>query len=332
MKPSYIIGTVIIAVLCYSATPSQTEIKCSPSDQPCIVEGPETKKTGNITVSRSISDTKFKAFKELRQIEDVSASGAKEEFRSLTALTPAPTPKPDDQAAAPKPASNGSNPAELITRVELKYQYQNFNFGDLQGVLIVRGDYAFSKAVSFRADLPILYFNSKTTGLKSKGGIGDIVTSMTFVKMFSTKFVGAFVPRVDFPTATYSGLGSGKYAFKPLVAGVRPLRSGLALVGVLEYRVSFAGKVNRADIHEVSIKPILLKSFLSGSLKGFYANPKADIVIDFENNNRATLQAGLDMGKVLTKNMVVFWAPTVHVAGTKKESFKFEIGLRYLFR
>jgi hypothetical protein len=240
---------------------------------------------------------------------------------------------PDPQAAKPAvPASNGTNPAELITRMEVKYQYQNFAAGDLHGIAIIRGDYAFTPKIAFRMDLPILHFDSKTPGLSSESGIGDIVTSMTFVKIFSRRFVGAVVPRIDFPTATHDSLGSGKYAFKPVVAGVTPLAKGVALVGVLEYRVSFAGNKTRADINELSIKPILLKSFLEGPLKGYYVNPQAEVIVDFEHNNQATLQLAANIGKVLSKNVVVFVVPTIHVAGTKRESFKLEVGFRYLFR
>ena len=236
-----------------------------------------------------------------------------------------------DPKPAAAPASNGTNPAELITRVEVKYQYQNFAGGDLHGA-IVRGDYAFTPKVSFRIDLPILHFDAQTPGGRSESGIGDIVTSMTFVKVFSKRFVGAVVPRIDFPTATHDSLGSGKYAFKPAVAGVTPLAKGVALVGLLEYRVSFAGNSNRSDINELSLKPILLKSFLEGSLKGFYANPQAEVIVDFEHNNQTTFQMGVHGGKVLSKNVVVFVIPTIHVAGTKRESFKLELGFRYLFR
>jgi hypothetical protein len=155
---------------------------------------------------------------------------------------------------------------------------------------------------------------------------------MTFVKIFSKRFVGAVVPRIDFPTATHDSLGSGKYAFKPVIAGVTPLAKGVALVGVLEYRVSFAGNKTRADINELSIKPILLKSFLEGPLKGYYVNPQAEAIVDFEHDNQATLQLAANLGKVLSKNVVVFVVPTIHVAGTKRESLKLEVGFRYLFR
>lgn len=240
----------------------------------------------------------------------------------------------DPQAAKPAApaASNGTNPAELITRVEVKYQYQNFAGGDLHGIAIIRGDYAITPKVAFRMDLPILHFNSKTPGQKSETGIGDIVTSLTFVKMFSRRFVGAVVPRIDFPTATHDSLGSGKYAFKPAVAGITPLAKGVAFVGLLEYRVSFAGNKNRADINELSLKPILLKSFLEGPLKGYYVNPQAEVIVDFEHNNQTTFQLAANAGKVLSKNVVVFVVPTIHVAGTKRESFKLEVGFRYLFR
>ena len=240
--------------------------------------------------------------------------------------------EPQEPKPAAHAASNGTNPAELITRIEVKYQYQNFASGDLHGIVIIRGDYALTPKVAFRMDLPILHFDSQTPGLRSESGIGDIVTSMTFVKIFSRRFVGAVVPRIDFPTATHDSLGSGKYSFKPVVAGVTPVAKGVALVGVLEYRVSFAGNRNRADINEMSLKPILLKSFLEGPLKGYYVNPQAEIIVDFENNNRTTLQLAANMGKTLNKNVVVFVVPTIHVAGTKRESFKLEVGFRYLFR
>lgn len=249
-----------------------------------------------------------------------------------TADSESETQEPQDPKQAPAPASNGTNPAELITRVEVKYQYQNFAGGDLHGIAIIRGDYAITPKIAFRMDLPVLHFDAQTPSARSETGIGDIVTSMTFVKIFSRRFVGAVVPRIDFPTATHVNLGSGKYAFKPVVAGVTPLAKGVALVGVLEYRVSFAGNENRADINELSIKPILLKSFLDGPLKGYYVNPQAEYIIDFEQNNRTTLQLAANMGQVLSKNVVVFVVPTIHVAGTKRESFKLEVGFRYLFR
>ncbi len=242
----------------------------------------------------------------------------------------------DDPVAAQDqpapPTSNGSSPVDLITRIEMKYQFQNFGSGYMHGVPIVRVDYAFSKAVGLRVDLPVLHFDSKVPGQQSQSGIGDVVTSMTFVKMVSKRFIFGVVPRIDFPTASKAALGSGKYSFKPTVAGLTPLAPGLAFGTALEYRISFAGKQNRADIHELSIKPLFLKSFLKGPLKGFYANPQLEGIIDFETNNRTTWQAAVHMGKILTKQVVVFWIPTVHIGGTKRESFKFEAGFRYLFR
>ena len=61
-------------------------------------------------------------------------------------------------------------------------------------------------------------------------------------------------------------------------------------------------------------------------------NPQLEAIVDFENNNQPTFQLAAHAGKVLSKNVVVFFIPTVHVGGTKRESFKLEIGFRYLFR
>lgn len=323
-------GLLILSLTLVLAANAQNDTKCSEAEQGCPQVDIRTAKSNELA-SQTTTTTLLKesVTSKSAMVDLVGSRTRGPSYRP----TPKPTPTPADTAAATaKPPSNGSNPAELITRIEMKYQFQNFGSGYLHSIPIIRGDYAFTKAVSVRMDLPILSFDPKASGAKTETGIGDIVTSMTFVKMFSKRFVGAFVPRIDFPTASYASLGSGKYSFKPLIAGVTPLAKGLALVGVLEYRVSFAGKANRADIHELSIKPILLKSFTSGSMKGFYINPKAEVIVDFETNNRTTVQAGAEFGKAINKNLVMFAVPTVHVAGTKKESFKLEIGFRYLFR
>lgn len=307
---------------------AQTEKRCAPEDTGCqkgeiekVEKGEGTKASEPLSQNlRLVLNTDDAAIKPAIKDPDYRPK-------------PGPTPTPVEGTAAPaKPASNGTNPAELITRVEVKYQYQNFAFGDIHGIAIVRGDYAFTPTVGIRMDLPILHFNSKTPGLRSESGIGDIVTSMTFVKIFSKRFVGAVVPRIDFPTATHSTLGSGKYSFKPLIAGITPFGPGAGLVGIIEQRVSFAGNRNRADINETAFRVILLKSFLQGPLKGYYANPQLETVVDYEINNRTTTQFAVNMGKVLSKNLVVFVVPTFHVAGTKRENFKLEAGLRYLFR
>ena len=61
-------------------------------------------------------------------------------------------------------------------------------------------------------------------------------------------------------------------------------------------------------------------------------NPQLEAIVDFEHNNHATFQVAANVGKVLSKNVVVFIVPTIHAAGTKRESFKLEVGFRYLFR
>lgn len=301
-------------------------------EQSAATSSSTAKEAGALSIGRPNDRLRFDLRAGKRKTAKSTLVSKTSPFSSVATESESESTEPQAPKPGAAPASNGTNPAELITRIEVKYQYQNFAGGDLHGIAIIRGDYAITPKVAFRMDLPILHFDAQTTGARSESGIGDVVTSMTFVKLFSKRFVGALVPRIDFPTATHDSLGSGKYTFKPLVAGITPLAKGLAFVGILEYRVSFAGDSKRADINEMSLKPILLKSFLVGPLKGYYANPQAEVIVDFEHNNQATLQMGVNAGRVLSKNVVVFVAPTIHVAGTKRDGFKLELGFRYLFR
>jgi hypothetical protein len=325
LRHTKLIFTLILGCAAGGVSVAQTEPKCAEIDKDC----PRAEKVSSGEAKPSAVSVKFKTAKFL---PDLSSAAIKE--ASLDPIyRPKPTPTPEVQTAAPAaPATNGSSPVDLITRVEMKYQFQNFASGYLHGVPIIRVDYAFSKAVGLRIDLPVLHFDSRVPGQPNASGIGDVVTSMTFVRMPSKRFIFGVVPRFDFPTASAAALGSGKYSFKPTLAGLTPLAPGLAFGTSLEYDVSFAGNKNRSDIHELSIKPLFLKSFLKGPLKGYYANPQLEVIVDFENNNRSTWQGAIHMGKILTRNVVVFVIPTVHLGGAKRESFKFEAGFRYLFR
>ncbi len=306
-----IFGAYVLAVILVSATHAQTEKKCDAKDAECLKA----------------------AVKATARSKSVTTSAPVDEYAVNATARVNPTPTPDTADATPaKPPSNGSNPAELITRVEMKYQFQNFARGYLHALPVIRADYAITPSVSFRFDLPIMAFDPKSATGKTEAGIGDVVLSMTFVKPVSKKLVLAFVPLFSLPTATHDSLGSGKYAFKPLFAIVTPIAKWGGFVQVIEYRKSFAGNSTRPGINELSFKPIILKSFTKGVMKGFYLNPKAEFIVDFEHDNNVTAQAGFEFGKALNKNVVVFATPTAHVGGTKRESFKLEVGFRYLFR
>jgi hypothetical protein len=324
MKTKTILATLFCALAFIISTQAQTGKTCDPADKECLKTEAEAVKP----------DAKFKPVKFIPD----SVSSAKTTipdptYRIDLTLTPTPTPTPADQpAAGAKPPSNGSNPAELITRIEMKYQFQNFGGGYLHVLPVIRGDYAITPTVSIRADLPIVVSDPKSPTGKTEAGIGDIVLSMTFVKPISKKLVIAFVPLFSLATASKPSMGAGKYSFKPLFAMVTPIGKWGGFVQVIEYRKSFAGNSSRLDINELSIKPIILKSFTKGAMKGYYINPRTEIIVDFENNNKATMQAAFEFGKAINKNVVVFAAPTAHIAGTKRESFKLEVGFRYLFR
>ncbi len=325
LKQKPMAAVLVLFLALVTAAQAQIEAKCDSNDKACpkaetvaTEEGKSSAESTDLTIDKFVP---------------VSEKFAGTTPRFDPAYRPTPTPTPTSQEVAPAaPVTNGSSPVDLITRIEMKYQFQNFAGGYIHGVPVIRVDYAFSKGVGLRVDLPLLHFDSKVPGGQNSTGIGDVVTSMTFVKVVSKRFIFGVVPRFDFPTASAAALGSGKYSFKPTVAGLTPLAPGLAFGTALEYRISFAGKENRSDIHELSIKPLFLKSFLNGPLKGYYANPQLEVIVDFETNNRTTWQAAVHMGKILTKNVVVFWIPTVHIGGAKRESFKFEAGFRYLFR
>lgn len=169
--------------------------------------------------------------------------------------------------AAEQEANNGQDPTRPLTRVDLRYKYQNLVGDPEQHILTLRADKPIVLAptwqLALRADLPVVYNNVPSLDNRGgdwEGGLSDVLVQGLLIKAFDQRNAMAVGAQLIFPTASQDQFGTGKYQIVPTAAyrlalpEISPGSFGALLV---RYAVDYAGDDERADIGELAIAPIL---------------------------------------------------------------------------
>ena len=128
----------------------------------------------------------------------------------------------------------------------------------------------------------------------SRTGLGDI----SFFDLISIKQSWGrwgFGPAFVFPTATDKALGQGKWQAGPAVAIIYTGDPNLTVGFSAENPISFAGASGRPDANALSITPTLTWNLPDNWFAGY---SDFNFVFDWENNGRATIPVGAQVGRV----------------------------------
>lgn len=164
-------------------------------------------------------------------------------------------------------ANNGQDPTRPLTRVDVRYKYQDLAGEPEQHLVTLRADKPFVLApawqLALRADLPLAYNNVPSPdnpGGDWEAGLSDILVQALLIKGLDQRSAVAFGAQLIFPTASQDQFGTGKYQIVPTAAyrlalpEITPGSFGALLV---RYAVDYAGDDRRAGIGELSVAPIL---------------------------------------------------------------------------
>lgn len=187
---------------------------------------------------------------------------------------------------------NGLDPTNPISRLDLKYQYQNLppsshdNFHNFT----LRGDQLYQESETWawatRFDLPLVITNQASRdnpGGSTEFGFGDILLQAIAINRPSSTFAWMAGSQFILPTASQDQMGAGKYQIIPSAAArwtLTGLREGSWFAPLVRYAVDVAGDDKRNRIREFQFAPSLNLTMTEGWFLNFY--PSSDIRYNFE--------------------------------------------------
>lgn len=250
-------------------------------------------------------------------------------------------------AAAAEEANNGQDPTKPLTRIDVRYQYQNAppTANDNVHIITPRADKPFPLGggwtLGMRIDLPMFVtevVNPDNPGGSQHFGMGDVLIQGLLIKAESKDFAWAVGVQAIFPTASEDGMGGGKYRLVPTV-GARWNTPGLgagtwlALVGRYDFDV--AGKDNRRHVSEFQFSPTFNVPLSHGWFLNLY--PSTDIRYNAADKRpgdtgRWFVPANFMVGKMVSKSTVASVEVGVPIVNDYKVyDFKVEARVGFFF-
>jgi hypothetical protein len=215
--------------------------------------------------------------------------------------------------------NNGQDPTKPLTRIDLRYQYQNLppSSNDNAHIFTLRGDKPFVLAPGWsfagRLDLPAFVTEAVSRDNpngKYKFGFGDILVQGLFINSPTERFAWALGVQAIFPTATHDEMGGGKYRLVPTLGArynLPEITKGSWAALLVRYDVSLGGQRERRYISELQFAPLVNFALPDNWFLNLY--PSSDIRINLgpkgsRNDGRWFFPFNFMVGKLITKSIV----------------------------
>jgi hypothetical protein len=172
-----------------------------------------------------------------------------------------------------------------------------------------------------RFDVP---FISTEAGHLRDDGLGDLYGQLLLIPYTKDGFFFAVGSGLTVPSATENSLGGGKWQVAPLtIPGFRfKDPRGLFFVKVQDY-VSFAGQDDRADIHYMTVQPVLVMRLHDK----WWAGVDSEAKVNWEQDSRWSYKSGFYILRMWTKSFGTWvkpeipWGPNQEADWILKASF-----------
>lgn len=246
----------------------------------------------------------------------------------------------DAVSEAEEGVNTGQDFAKPLTRFDLRLKtQQNGSVDTLFSTFRVDKPFPLDNGwtLSTRFDLPLVYSEAPSRDNPNgdwEAGVGDFLAQAVLIAPPKGPWAYGFGVQTIWPIGTQDQFGTGKYQLAPLVAAVHYpdwLPKGSFLGCVVQDFFDVGGKGNRADIHELSIKP-LLNVNLPDPSGPWFLTFAPDMRVNWENDNKWHVPFNVTLGKMLGKKTVVSieWNQTI-VDSYDKYDWQLEFRIGFFF-
>ena len=215
--------------------------------------------------------------------------------------------------------NNGQDPTKPLTRVDLRYQYQNLPpaHDDNAHIFTLRADKPFVLApqwsLATRIDLPV--FLTEAVSRDNPRGVyqfgqGDLLLQGLVINSPTRDFAWALGAQAIFPTAREEQMGAGKYRLVPTFGArynLPTISKGSWAALLARYDFDVGGDDSRRHISELQFAPLINFALPDQWFLNFY--PSSDIRINLTHQrpgDKGSLFLPFDfmVGKLLSKSLV----------------------------
>jgi hypothetical protein len=208
----------------------------------------------------------------------------------------------------------GQDFTKPLARTEAIYRYQKVT-GDTEASWLIHRlhvPYQFESGWVFsgRYEIPFVYSDVPSRDNPNgdyEFGFSDINTQFLFIKPTTTRWSYVSGLQLVWPTASQDQMGRGKYLLGPTVGVAyhpESWQSG-GFVGLLVSDIfDYAGKDDRADVHELAVGPILNYNFEVGD-SFWFLTLASESRVNWEQDNDLFIPLKVSIGRLFFEGMIV---------------------------
>ena len=236
--------------------------------------------------------------------------------------------------AAPAPANSSLDvakridPTDFKNRFDLRSEYIEYGTGSVQA-LVPRFEYAFSKSLGFRTELPIERYDPSTGGASS--GIGNLLTRLAWRALRTDDVALVVGSELTFDTASSTALGNGKHVLAPFAFAAFDLPQAKSVFfPYLQHGKAIGGDASREDVHFTNARASLLTRWPAKA----YSFIEYSYFIDHQRDNVTSSQIKAEVGQFILPKTGFYVRPGTGLSGTDRRlgmHWSLELGLRHFF-
>lgn len=243
---------------------------------------------------------------------------------------------PNQAATAPAPAPATStvdiakriDPTDFKNRFDVRSEFVDYGTASVQ-TLVPRFEYAFSKSLGFRTELPIARYDPATGG--ASAGIGNLLTRVAWRALRTDDYSVVVGSELTFDTASSAALGSGKHVLGTFAfAAIDLPQAKSVFFPYIQYGKAIGGDASREDVQYTNLRASVLTRWPAKT----YSFVEYSYFIDHERSNVASSQIKAELGQFVLPKTGFYVRPGTGLTGTDQRlgmRWSLEFGIRHFF-